>query len=187
MGIMRRVPGKDRAPFDKAMADLNATNVKVGWFSSSRYADDNQTPVAYVAAINELGPNARPFMRPTADREEPNWAALMGQLSKRIATGKMTAEQALDAIGNLVSADIRKTISEIDSPKLSLITLMARKARLDGKKVTGATIGQFAAQIKEQGEAAIRAGLGGISEKPLNDTGYVLATCTYVVEKGNKS
>lgn len=178
---MKRVKGPSTAAFTKAMKDLQAATVRVGWFESSKYPDDKQTPVAYVAAINELGPHARPFMRPTADSRDKEWSALMLQLSKRIVTGKMSAEDGLTAIGLQAGGDIQKTIATITEPPLSLITLMARAARRDGRTVTGGTIGEFAAEIKEKGESKIRSELGGVSEKPLNDTGYMLATISISV------
>lgn len=184
MATLRRVPGAGREILDKALVDLNKTSAKVGWFETSRYPDANATPVAYVAAIQELGPHARPFMRPTADERDKEWAALMLQLSRQIVKGNMTVHEAMSAIGLQAEGDIRRTITRINAPPLSLITLMARKARLDGKKVTGATIGEFAARIAAEGEAAIRAEVAGISTKPLNDTGYMLATLTHVVEDG---
>jgi hypothetical protein len=181
MATMKRVPGPARTVLDKALKDLDAANVRVGWFASSKYPDKNQTPVAYVAAINEYGPHKRPFMQPTADKYEKEWADLMLVLSKRIITGKMTVEDALVAMGLRVGSDIQKTISTITEPPLSLITLMARKARYEGKPVTGKTIGEFAAEIKAKGEAAVRAEVAGISTKPLNETGYMLATTSFSV------
>lgn len=178
---MKRVKGPASAAFIKAMKDLQDATVRVGWFESSKYPDDKQMPVAYVAAINELGPHARPFMRPTADSRDKEWSALMLRLSKRIVTGKMSAEDGLTAIGLQAGGDVQKTIATITEPPLSLITLMARAARRDGRTVTGGTIGEFAAEIKEKGESKIRSELGGISEKPLNDTGYMLATVSISV------
>lgn len=185
MATMRRVPGGASGVLAKALKDLDQANVRVGWFESSKYPDANQTPVAYVAAINELGPHKRPFMQPTADKYDAEWSELMFQFSKRIVTGKMTTEQALTGMGLRVGSDIQHTISNIWSPKLSLITLMARAARRDGQSVTGKTIGEFAAKIKEDGEDSIRAGLGDVSEKPLNDTGYMLATTSFSVDMGD--
>lgn len=176
MATMRRVPGNASGAFQKAMKDLKNANVRVGWFESSKYPDKNSTPVAYVAAINEYGPHKRPFMQTAADKFDKEWAASMLQLSKRIVNGKMTAEEALELMGMKVGGDIQYQIKQVMAPPLSLITLMARAAKRDGKTVTGATIGEFAAEIKAKGDTAIRAGLGDVSEKPLNDTGYMLAT-----------
>lgn len=183
MATMRRVPGGSRGVVDKMLIDLEKANVRVGWFESSKYNDDNQTPVAYVAAINELGPHARPFMRPTADAKDAEWSALMFNLSKQVVRGVLTVNQALDGVGLMVGADIQKTISTITSPPLSIITLMARKFRSTGGKVTGKTIGEFAAFLDHAGEAGVD--VSGVSTKPLNDTGYMLATVSSSVSDGD--
>jgi len=181
MAKMQTVPGAAKAAFQKMVKDLKDANVRVGWFDSSKYADDNQTPVAYVAAINEMGPNARPFMKPTADERDKEWADHMLIVSKRVVKGAMTVEQALEAVGLKVATDIQYKITQIQDPPLSLITLFARKYRRDGQKVTGKTIGEIAAHIDEVGDSAARAEVDGISTKPLNESGYMLATVSYSV------
>jgi hypothetical protein len=181
MATMRRVPGPASGAFKKAMLELAAANVRVGWFESSKYPDANSTPVAYVAAINEHGPHKRPFLQTTADQREREWADLMGQLSRRIVTGKMTTENALTAIGLQVGGDIQHKISEISrGGGLSLITLIARAYRRDGKAVTGKTIGEIAALIKADPTKA-QDEASGITDAPLNDTGYMRATVSFSV------
>lgn len=181
MATLRKVSGPGSDKLRAALKKVGESNVKVGWFDTSKYADDAQTPVAYVAAINELGPHARPFMKPTADARDAEWSALMFNLSKQIISGNMTVEQALEGLGMTVGADIQFTIANVYEPKLSLVTLMARKARLEGRKVTGATIGEFIAEIKAKGADNID--VEGISTKPLNDTGYMLATVSVSVNE----
>jgi hypothetical protein len=186
MATMKRTPGPASGVLAKALKALDKANVRVGWFDSSKYNDENQTPVAYVAAINEMGPNARQFMRPTADERDREWAAVMFGLSKQVIKGQLTVEQALEGVGLTVGADIQQKITSIYDPKLSLITLLARKARRDGEKVTGKTIGEFAARVKKD-PSAVENEVAGISTKPLNDTGYMLATVSFSVnEQGSK-
>lgn len=182
MATMRKVPGGSRGILDKALIDLSKSNVRVGWFESSKYNDENQTPVAYVAAINEAGPNARPFMRPTAEARDKEWSALMFQLSKQVVKGQLTVEQALDGVGLMVGADIQKTIATITAPPLSIITLMARKYKKNGGTVTGATIGRFAKVLMTRGAEGVD--VSGVSTKPLNDSGYMLATVSSSVNDG---
>jgi hypothetical protein len=166
---------------NKALKDLSAANVRVGWFESSKYADDNSTPVAYVAAINEHGPHKRPFLQTTADEREKEWADLMFVLSKRIVNGKMSTEDALTAIGLQVGGDIQHKIAQIArGGGLSLITLVARAYRRDGMKVTGATIGQIARMVKKNPQQAQDEAVG-ITDSPLNDSGYMLATVSVSV------
>lgn len=182
MATMRRVSGPASGAFNKALKDLQGANVRIGWFASSKYPDTNSTPVAYVAAINELGPHKRPFMQPTADERDKEWSALMLQLSKRIVTGKMTTEDALTAVGLQVGGDIQKKIAQISrGGGLSLITLIARAYRRDGKAVTGKTIGEIAALIKNDPSKAQDAA-AGIADAPLNETGYMRATLSFSVD-----
>lgn len=185
MATLTRVPGGASGALAKALKDLDKANVRVGWFESSKYPDANQTPVAYVAAINELGPHARPFMQPTADARDTEWSALMFQLSKRIITGRMSVVDALTAVGLQVGGDIQKTIATISDPPLSLVTLVARKYKAEGRTITGATIGGIVEYINRVGESEARAYVAGISEKPLNDTGYMLATTSFSVNAGD--
>ena len=182
MATMRRVPGNASGALNKALKDLQGANVRVGWFESSKYPDKNQTPVAYLAAINELGPHKRPFMQTTADKRDREWADLMGQLSKRVVTGKMTTEQALTAVGLQVGGDIQHQIAQIAAGGgLSLITLIARAYKRDGKAVTGKTIGEIAALVKSD-PAKAQEEAAGITDAPLNDTGYMLATVSFSVD-----
>jgi hypothetical protein len=182
MATMRRVPGPASGQLQQALAKLQGANVRVGWFESSKYPDTNSTPVAYVAAINELGPHKRPFMQPTADERDKEWSALMGQLSKRVIAGKMTVEDALTAVGLQVGGDIQKKIAEISrGGGLSLITLIARAYRRDGKSVTGKTIGEIAALIKSDPSKA-QDEATGIADAPLNETGYMRATLSFSVD-----
>jgi hypothetical protein len=185
MSTMRRVPGGSSGPLNKMLIDLEKANVRVGWFESSKYNDANQTPVAYVAAINELGPHARPFMRTTAEARDTEWAALMFNLSKQVVRGALTVEQALDGVGLMVGADIQKTIATITTPPLSIITLMARKYRMEhpGAIVTGKTIGEFAAYLDHVGAEGVD--VSGVSTKPLNDSGHMLATVSSSVNNGS--
>lgn len=185
MATMKRVPGGASGAFQKAMKDLASANVRVGWFESSKYPDANSTPVAYVAAINELGPHKRPFLSTTAEQRDTEWAELMGRLSKRIVTGKMSTEDALTAIGLQVSGDIQQKIAEISQAGgLSLITLIARAYRRDGKAVTGKTIGEIAALIKSNPQKAQQE-TEGIADAPLNETGYMRATVSFSVNMNN--
>lgn len=184
MATVKRVPGPASGAFNKALKDLKSANVRVGWFESSKYPDANSTPVAYVAAINELGPNKRPFMQPTADKYDAEWSELTLSVARRVVIGKMTTEDALTAVGLRVGTDIQHTISNLWAPPLSIITLMARKFRSTGGTVTGKTIGEFAAYLDEVGEEQVRSEIAGVSEKPLNDSGYMLATTSFSVNMG---
>lgn len=186
MGKMIHKPGKDRGPFEKAMRSLPGIRSKIGWFESAQYTvDGKNTPVAYIAAIQDNGVASqsippRPFFRPTQERQRSAWSDLMARLAKRVVKGAMSAHDAMETIGLQAEADVRKTITEITEPPLSILTLMARKRRLEGGRVTGKTIGEFAAEVKAKG--AENVDVSGVSTKPLNETGQMLATLTSVTE-----
>ena len=82
--------------------ELDGKQVKVGWFSSSVYP--NGTPVALVAAVQELGSPAKNIpprlgMRATAMRKWGEWKDLMLDGAKAILQGRRTADQVMDAMG----------------------------------------------------------------------------------------
>lgn len=153
-------PAKD--VLTKALEDADELVCKVGWFSSSVYPDG--TPVAYVAAIQEQGyppKNIPPRlgMRDTAKEKSSSWQAVAVKAGKRIFSGKMSMYDALTLIGGVAQGDIFKHISEVTSPPLAEATLKRRAARL----------GINASELTATGG------------KPLNDTGYMIATLTHLV------
>lgn len=165
-----------------ALSALDGVQTKVGWFETAIYPDGR--PVAAVAAGNELGIASRsipprPFFRPTiADKQPAAWPAIAATLSKRVLAGQMTAHDAIDTFGKFVEGDIALKIRSITSPPLSPITLGARKYREQGKKVTGATIGEIARKLKEG-----KLDVSGVSNKPLVDSALMIDTLTHVTEK----
>lgn len=112
---------------------------KVGWFSSAHYPDG--TPVAYVALIQELGAPAvhippRPFIRPTIKAQRDVWAKLLRDGAKAVIKGKFTAYQVLEGVGMQSAGDIRKTITQVESPPLKESTIKARARLLASKEIT---------------------------------------------------
>lgn len=169
------------AKLKAALKDLDGYETKVGWFESAVY--ESGRPVAAVAAGNEFGiPDrsipARPFMRPTVDESTSQWTETATRMSTRVLEGKMSAEKAMDVLGQQAEANIAKTITQVLTPPLSPITLGARKYRQQGKEVTGATIGEIARKLKEG-----KLDVSGVSTKPLQDTGVMLDTLTHVTER----
>lgn len=165
---------------------LENTQAKVGWFENSVYGSGR--PVAAVAAGNELGIPSRsipprPFFGPTSAKKGAEWARIAGVLASRVLEKKSTADEAMEALALRAETDVLETIKEITSPPLSPITIMARYYRKQGKSVTGATIGEIAGRIREQGGKLTAAQLAGVSTKPLNDTGRMIASLTSVVER----
>lgn len=160
------------------LQEFDGQVAKVGWFPSAQYEDG--TPVAQVAMIQEFGAPAvrippRPFFRPTIDEKRGEWVDSVAKGARAVAAGRMSASQVLEAVGQKAAGDVRYTISRVDSPALSPVTLLLRKWRREGKKITGKTVGQAAAAV------AAGADVSGVPSQPLNDTGLLLATLTSVV------
>ncbi len=162
----------------KRMKSLEEYSAQAGWFESARY--DNGVPVAQVAIYNEYGTSRippRPFMRPTVESQKQEWARATGKVVSQVLRGKMSAEQGMTLVAQKAAGDIRQTISRVDSPPLSPITLLLRQWRKEGKEITGRTVGE-AARAVHRGERA-----EGVSTQPLNDTGYMIATLTGLAVK----
>lgn len=160
------------------LADFDGLEAKIGWFPSASYEDG--TPVAQVALTNEYGAPAagipaRPFFRPTIDEKRAEWSQSVAKGAKAVVAGRMSATQVLDAVGQKAAGDVRLAISQVRSPALSPVTLMLRKWRKEGRKITGKTVGEAAAAVAA-GESN-----GGVSDQPLNDTGLMISTLTAVV------
>lgn len=181
---------------------LDRTSSRVGWFESSKYPDG--TPVAYIGTIQEFGYAAggippRPFFRPTITVQQIVWRGLALQAATGMIKGNRTAFQVFELLGLQAEGDVRKTISQITTPPLSLLTLMARKARHEhgkaskkeynkalkygpqrpmvGFKMTGKMLGQLARQ-----QNAGPPDVSGVSNKPLVDTRILINTLTSVTE-----
>lgn len=165
----------------KRLEDTANLEVAVGWFDSARYDDD--TPVAYVAAIQEFGaPRAgippRPFLKPCISANEEMWAEKISKGMSAVIAGKITGDQVLDAVGGLAARQLQKQISEVSEPELSDVTLLLRKWRKEGKTITGKTVAE-ARDLVNKGEADV----SGVPTDPLNDTGYMIATVQHLVRK----
>lgn len=123
--------GKGTKQFLTKLESIHGERLKVGWFEGAH--EDDGTPSAYVAAINEFGAPeqsipARPFMRPTVAAKREQWAKKYAALmqSKGIA-GDFA--KGLDAMGEVIAADFKRAISDVKSPRLANSTIMARIRR----------------------------------------------------------
>ena len=159
---------------------LEKVDGKVGWFESAKYPDG--TPVAGTMAVQELGSPKmsippRPYFRSTSAEQAAAWKAISGQLANRVLAGEITAEQAMDLLTQQAENDVLRKIESITAPKLSDLTLAARKYRKEGKKVTGATLGELSRKLRDK-----QIDLSGVSTKPLDETGRAIATLTHIVE-----
>ena len=169
---------KIREHLERVPAGFADRVAQVGWFPSAKYEDG--TPVAYVATVQEYGaPEVsippRPFMRPTVEQSKAAWMLLMRQGVLAVAEDRVTADEVLEGVGLQTAGDIRKAIASVTSPALSPTTLMLRKWRREGRKITGKTVGEAAAAVAA-GES-----VAGVNADPLRDTGLMIATLTNAV------
>lgn len=140
----------------KQVEMLGRLKAEVGWQDTAKYPDG--TPVALVAQTHEYGSPARripprPMVRPTILAEKNTWSGAMGQGVKAVMQGTRTPLQVMQAIGELAAGDVRLAITQINGPTLATSTKMARKRR------------------------------GLETEKPLQATGLMLASCTSIVKE----
>lgn len=182
-----------KADFDKVLARIkhkleevpkgfDGMVAQVGIPVGPRYAEDRggQT-VATVAAIQEFGAPAagipaRPFIMPTVKAEKSKWKKIIATGVKKVVKGTATAFDVLDAVGIQAESDMKTMAASIDSPALSPVTVILRKWRKDGRTITGKTVGQAAYAVKNGADV-------GSDNKPLNDTGYMIASIGHAVNK----
>ena len=163
----------------KQLKEADKKELQVGWFSSAKY-DDN-TPVAYVAALNEFGRYARPFIRPAIAENKKDWNSTIEGAFKQMLVGNLTPEKAMTILGLQVEGDIKQSIISGDHAPLSPVTLAIRRLKNNGVPIGGALVGMVAAAVArgETGPGQLGEPFGNTD--PLRDTGYMLATVTHEV------
>lgn len=134
------------------MKKLGKLQTRVGWFEGKLYPDG--TPVALVATVQEYGSPAngippRPFFRPTVSAQRTAWKKIIADGTKAMLRGSVGPVQVMEGVGLQAQGDFKKAIAKVTTPPLAKGTLRARTLRNGGKAA---------------------------SAKPLNDTGYMLAT-----------
>lgn len=152
-----KITRKSNTALQKALKQINSKKVNVGWFESSKYEDG--TPVAEVAVSNEYGSVSknrppRPFMRIAISNNNVRWAKTSAKVTKDILSGSNVIT-SFNLLGVVVQEDVKKSIVDLTAPKLAQSTIDARKSRVASGRKISSTI-----------------------EKPLIDTGYMLATLT---------
>jgi hypothetical protein len=163
----------------KRIEALGKSRVKVGWFPSSVY--ENGLSVATVAETNEYGsPNKgippRPFMRPTIAQKKQVWKKTIQQYGDAVLSGKADPAKMMDSLGLMVQGDIARAISRVTAPALNPATVAARLRRTAAYQKAGKK-GRIAQRAKAK--SAPKAGI----TKPLVDTGYMLTSISYEVNK----
>lgn len=154
MAGVRRVPNVAVQESLQELIRMKQNKGKVGWLESNQYPDG--TPVAYVAIIQEMGSPKngippRPFFRPTIAAKSNTWRNQFKSGCKAILAGNETASTVMEKVVAGAAGDVRKTISTIRAPELSVATIQRRLSR------------------------------NNTSAKPLIDTGHLLKTLTYSV------
>lgn len=170
---------KINAALSRLPKQFKGQQAKIGWPSGKQYPDG--TPVAYVAAIQNFGvPEKsippRPMLKPTVEQNQARWAQLMQNMTREVAHGGMDAFDALDTLGRVAAMDLQAMIAQINEPELSPVTVLLRKWRKAGRTITGKTVGEAAQAIADGVDP-------GSDNKPLNDTGYLIASVTHGVGK----
>jgi hypothetical protein len=149
----------------KAIQDLDMHSVKVGWFKGDVYPGTGES-VAEIAEKNEEGFPAgnivaRPFLRPTIDKQQNAWRLVINGALKKALTGEIEPLKVWANLGEKAQGDFQKAIKALVEPPLRPYTIKKRIEKL--AKGT-----RFAASI----------------EKPLIETGLMLSTLTYEVSEG---
>lgn len=163
-------------------AKLDGQKLEVGVFESSKYEDG--TPVAGVAAVQEFGsPKAgippRPFMRTTIDEKRGEIKSLFDRAAKAIYSGDTDPVTALNVIGGVVAGQIKTTISNINEPALSPVTLHLRKLKKEGIKITGAIVND----AKRRAAKGEDLDTSGVSSKPLIEDAILINSMSHAVSK----
>lgn len=181
--VIRKKGAKSFEELRQIINGIDGKEMRAGWFESARY-DDN-TPVAFVASIQEFGAKGippRPFMRPTVSSKKQDWKNIVAQGLQSVVDGNITMEDLLDILGLNVAGEIRKAISQVNSPPLSPVTLALRKQKLQGQQITGKRVGWTAAAIARGDTASGQLGdTSGVNPKPLVFDAVMLNTLTHVV------
>ena len=187
LGKMTRTAGPGRKVIESMAKGV--TTSKVGFFPSAH--EMNGMPSAQVAEWQEYGvPSrsipARPFMRPAIDENSSTWKKIVEYGAKRVAAGTETIFDTMERVGMVAAADCRDQIIAKDDPPLSPLTMMIRKYKAEHGQdapIGGKLIGALAGQLREMEAVGQSPDFTGVSSKPLNDTGAMLAQLTHITEK----
>ena len=178
---MGRSNSKAFATIENRLKELAGVETRVGWFPGATYPDG--TKVAYVAAIQEFGHGPippRPFFRTTVADQKASWAQDAANAARAVLKGSISAEQAMDALGERAQEDVKETINQITAPPLSPITLELRamKHKNPDLKVGGRLVGEVAAKVNKPGYRLA----AGTPTKPLVDSRLLITTLTHTTE-----
>lgn len=175
---------------DAFIKGMNDYSVRIGWFSTAKYP--NGTPTAYVASIHEFGaPSrgipARSFIRPTIAAQTGAWSQQMRFYAKQIVAGQLDVEHALEGLAIVARGDVDATMARLREPPLSPLTVYIRKFVKTGGVIHGyGDVARLRAEMERE-KAKGTLNLSGVSDDPLDFTGYMRATLSYTVTKNERT
>lgn len=151
---------------DKVLKELIANKRvgKVGWLDGAKYADG--TLVAMVAEVQEkghvkLGIPPRPFFRPAIREHQNEWKETAIREARKVVREGINPVQIIEKVALKAAAQVRRQITQVQSPQLAPATIRARERK------------------RKLGKGKASRGL----EKPLIDSGIMLTALTYKIEQ----
>lgn len=173
---------------DKLQAQLEAMAkglakgalLRVGFLEGAAHTRSD-LPMAAIAAIQEFGAPAagippRPFFRNMIAENSGEWGE---QLADQLKVADYDAGAALQVMGLVLRGELQQSMTDLDNPPLSPVTLMLRKMQLapENRVITGKVVGEAAARVAA-GESP-----GGVSTKPLIWTGELQQAVDFEVNE----
>ena len=184
MGRVIRKTAPARVKLNAFVKDMDKYNVRIGWFSTAKYP--NGTPTAYVASIHEFGaPSrgipARSFIRPTIAAQTGAWSQQMRFYAKQIVAGQIDTQQALEGLAIVARGDVDATLARLKDPPLSPLTVYIRKFVKAGGVIHGYKDIMRLREDMDREKIKGTLDLTGVSDDPLDFTGYMRSTLSYTV------
>lgn len=173
---------------DKLQAHLEALAKKlekgallrVGFLEGATHTRSD-LPMAAIAAIQEFGAPAagippRPFFRNMIAENSGDWGE---QLADQLKVADYDSAAALQVMGLVLRGELQQSMTDLDTPPLSPVTLMLRKMQMapENRVITGKVVGEAAARVAA-GESP-----GGVSTKPLIWTGELQQSVDFEVHE----
>lgn len=154
--------------------------LRVGFLEGATESVSNVS-IPMIAAIHEYGAPragipARPYFRPMIKDKSPGWGPAVAKILPAV---DYDTDKALGQMGMGIKGQLQESIIALQSPPLSPVTLMLRKMRI-GRTNEPTT---FAMVQEARRRVAAGESYGGVSTKPLIDSGEMLAAADYEIEQ----
>lgn len=181
--VSEKIIGGDK--LQARLADIangltTGANLRVGFLEGAGKHTRTNLPMAAIAAIQEFGAPARgipprPFFRNMIAAHSSEWG---DALAKQLKIADYNAETALQVLGIQMQGELKESMTDLDSPALSPVTLMLRKMQRapENRVITGKVVGEAAARVAA-GEST-----AGVDDKPLIWTGELQAAVDFEVQ-----